>query len=139
MLRTHPGAAAAIGVAITALIGLIIWLIVRHRRLPKNLRSAADDGQPRRRTIEGEITDADTERLYYTYSVRGVEYAAAQEVGSLLEFLPCEPARVVGEVSVRYLQNNAANSIIVCEEWSGLSASQYVLEREEAAKNEPAY
>jgi hypothetical protein len=43
-------------------------------------------------------------------------------VDSLLEYLPCEPSRVVGEVSVKYLRNNAANSIVVCEEWSGLPA-----------------
>jgi len=40
----------------------------------------------------------------------------------------------VGEVSVRYLRNNAANSIIVCEEWSGLPACHHVREIEEANK-----
>lgn len=140
MLRTHPGIAAAAGVAITALVILIVWLVVRRRptaaELEKRRRLMVSRGG---RTIEGEITDADRDRLYYTYTVRGVEYAAAQEVGALVEFLPCEPSRVVGEVSVRYLQNNAANSIVVCEEWSGLAACQHVLEREEAAKNERAH
>ena len=140
ILRTHQGAAVAVGVAITALIGIIVWLVVRRRPTP-------EEREKRRRlmvnragrTIEGEITDADQVRLYYTYTVRGVEYAATQEVEALLEFLPCEPSRVVGEVSVRYLQNNAANSIIVCEAWSGLPACQHVHETEEATKNEPAY
>lgn len=140
MLRAHPGAAAAAGTALAALIGLIVWLVVRHRPTPEEIE------QRRRlmvcregRTIEGEITDADAERLYYTYSVRGVEYAAAQEVAALLVFLPCEACRVVGEVSVRYLRKNPANSIVVCEEWSGLPACHYVPESEESTKNEPAY
>jgi len=121
MLRAHPVAAAAAGVLIAALIGLIVWRIVRHRPTSEELEKRRRLMVSRAgRTIEGEITDADSERLYYTYSVRGVEYSATQDVGALLEFLPCEPSRVVGEVSVRYLRNNAANSIVVCEEWSGL-------------------
>lgn len=140
MLRTHPGAAVAAGVVIAALIGLIVWLIVRRRPTPEELerRRRLMVGRTGR-TIEGEITDADPNRLYYTYSVRGVEYSATQEIGTLLEFLPCEPSRVVGEVSVRYLSNNAANSIIVCEEWSGLPACRHAHETTEATNNEPAY
>ena len=140
MLRTHPLAAVAVGVAVVALIGLIVWLVIRRRPTPEELEKRRRLMVSRvGRTIEGEITDADSDRLYYTYSVRGVEYAATQEIGALLDCLPCEPSRVVGEVSVRYLQNNAANSIIVCEEWSGLPACQHALETEEAAKNEAAY
>jgi hypothetical protein len=137
MLRTHPAAAAAAGVLIAALIGLIVWRLVRHRPTSEELEKRRRLMVSRAgRTIEGEITDADSERLYYTYSVRGVEYSATQDVGALLEFLPCEPCRVVGEVSVRYLRNNAANSIIVCEEWSGLPACRHAQETEEASKNE---
>jgi hypothetical protein len=143
MLRTNPGAAAAVGVAIAALIGLILWLIFRHRPTPEELEKRRRLMVSRTgRTIEGEITDADAERLYYTYSVRGVEYSATQEIGTLLEFLPCEACRVVGEVSVRYLRNNAANSIVVCEEWSGLPVCRHADETHEtveARKNAPAF
>jgi hypothetical protein len=126
MLRIHPGAAAAAGAVIAALIGLIIWLVVRRRPTPEELEKRRRLMVRRAgRTIEGEITDADPYRLYYTYTVRGMEYSAAQDIGALLEFLPCEPCRVVGEVSVRYLRNNAANSIVVCEEWSGLPACHH--------------
>jgi hypothetical protein len=139
MLRTHPGAAIAAGVVIATLIAWIVWLLVRSQ-------PTAEEVEKRRRlmvsregrTIEGEITDADSACLYYTYTVRGVEYAATQDVAALLEFLPCEPSRVVGEISVRYLRENPANSIIVCEDWSGLPACQHARVIEESINNEPA-
>jgi len=139
MLRAHPVPAAIAGALIAALIGLIVWRVVRRRPTSEELEQRRRLMVSRTgRTIEGEITDADSVRLYYTYSVRGVEYAATQDVGALLEFLPCEPSRVGGEVSVRYLRNNAANSIIVCEEWSGLPACRHAQETEETRKNEHA-
>lgn len=131
MIKAHPGAAAAVTVALAALIGLITWLLVRRRPTPEELEKRRRLMVNREgRTIEGEISDADPHRLHYVYSVRGVEYAAAQDVDSLLEYLPCEPCRVVGEVSVKYLRNNAANSIVVCEEWSGLPARHVQAEAE---------
>ena len=140
MLRTHPVAAVALGVAVAALIVLAGWLAVRRRPTPEELEQRRRLMVSREgRTIEGEITDADPDRLYYTYTVRGVEYAATQEIAALLELLPCEPSRVVGVVSVKYLRNNAANSILVCEDWSGLPACQHLHETEESTKNEPAY
>ncbi len=139
MLRTHLAAAVAAGVALAALIAWIIWLVVRRRPTPEEIERRRTLMVYRSgRTIDGEITDADTDRLYYTYSVHGVEYAANQEISALREFLPCEPSRVVGEISVKYLPKNAANSIIVCEEWSGLPACQHVLETGEATKDESA-
>lgn len=126
MLKAYPAAAAAAAVALGALIALIVWLIVRNRPTPEEIE------QRRRmlvnrigRTIEGEIAEADPHRVHYIYKVRGVEYSATQDIDSLLEFLPCEPSRVIGEVSVKYLQSNAANSIVVCEQWSGLPAGHY--------------
>ena len=135
LLKAHPAPAAAVAVALAALTGLIIWLVVRRRPTPEELEKRRRlmvnrDG----RTVEGEISDADPHRLYYIYTVRGVEYAATQDIDSLLEFLPCEPCRVVGEIGVRYLRNNPANSIVVCEEWSGLPPR--LLPASEQAENE---
>lgn len=125
MLRVHPAAAVAVAVVLAALIGLIVWLVVRHKPTPEELEKRRRLMVNREgRTIEGEISDSDPHRLHYVYTVRGVEYAATQDIDSLLEYLPCGPDRVVGEVSVKYLRNNAANSIVVCEEWSGLPARQ---------------
>jgi|GEM_PF-307478 len=137
MIEAHPGAAAVVAVALAALIGVVVWLVVRRRPTPEELEQRRRLMVNREgRTIEGEITDADAHRLYYIYTVRGVEYAAAQDVDSLLAYLPCEPSRVVGEVSVRYLRKNAANSIVVCEEWSGLPAHHMTAMSEAAAAAE---
>lgn len=126
MLKAYPAAAAAAAIALAGLIGLIVWLIVRHRPTPEETekRRRLTVNQTGR-TIEGEIAEADPHRVHFIYKVRGVEYSATQDIDSLLEFLPCEPSRVIGEVSVKYLQANAANSIVVCEEWSGLPARHY--------------
>lgn len=125
MLKAHPVAAAVAGAVVAALIGLVIWLLIRRKPTPEELEQRRRLMVNREgRTIEGEISDADERWLHYVYSVMGVEYCAAQDVSTLRDYLPCEPDRVVGEVSVKYLRNNAANSIVVCEDWSGLPARQ---------------
>ena len=58
--------------------------------------------------------------VLYTYDVRGVEYTASQDCSALLELLPPDPSAVNGVVYVKYDSRNPANSIILCEEWSGL-------------------
>lgn len=83
----------------------------RRRRLAINRK---------RRTIEGFITEATSEIIHYQYALRSVEYFASQDVSSLTQFLPAEPSRLIGPVSVRFDPQNPANSIILCEEWSGL-------------------
>ena len=60
------------------------------------------------------------ETVYYSYSVRGVGYTAAQDVGPVRDLVPCALDRLIGPVSVKYLPANPANSIIICEDWSGL-------------------
>ena len=56
----------------------------------------------------------------YSYEVAGVTYEAAQDVTALpgiaamARFLPGQTA------SVKYDPKRPANSIIACEEWSGL-------------------
>jgi hypothetical protein len=66
------------------------------------------------------ITEANETVLYYSYSVRGVQYTASQEVATLRDRLPAEPERLIGPVSFKYWPKNPANSILLCEEWSGL-------------------
>jgi len=74
----------------------------------------------RGRLADGYITEASESSIFYTYSVRGVEYAASQDVSMLHELIPGETERLIGPVSLKYLGANPANSIIVCEHWSGL-------------------
>jgi hypothetical protein len=66
------------------------------------------------------ITEATESVIYYTYSIRGVQYTASQDVTALREKLPAEPERLIGVASLKYAPKNPANSILICEEWSGL-------------------
>ena len=86
----------------------------RRRRLAVNLHGRMGDGT---------ITDCQVDTLYYNYSIRGVEYATAQDVSTLREFLPEDPALLFGPVTLKYSSKNPANSILLCEEWSGLRRS----------------
>lgn len=58
--------------------------------------------------------------LVYSYAVRGVEYTASQDISSLKTLLPGDAASL-GHVLVKYDPRNPANSIVLAEEWSGLS------------------
>jgi hypothetical protein len=66
------------------------------------------------------ISEATESTLYYFYTVRGVQYTASQDVSTLREYLPTDPLRLIGVSGLKYSSKNPANSILVCEEWSGL-------------------
>jgi len=66
------------------------------------------------------------DHVFYSYDVRGVEYTASQDVSALRELLPSDPSAVNGVVYVKYDPRNPANSMILCEEWSGLRRSPAV-------------
>ena len=68
------------------------------------------------------ITEATEAMLYYSYSVRGVQYEASQDVSTLRDLLPPEPERLIGPASLKYSTRNPGNSMLICEEWSGLRA-----------------
>lgn len=110
-----------LGFAAVLLIGLAAWILFRVRVSP-------EEKEKRRRLMicrigrmtDGMLTDYDGDTLYYSYSVMGVEYAAAQDAGTLAEFLPDDRNSVVGPVTLKYSTRNPANSIIICEGWSGL-------------------
>ena len=68
------------------------------------------------------ITEATEAMLYYSYSVRGVQYEASQDLGGLRHLLPADPERLIGPASLKYATRNPGNSILLCEEWSGLRA-----------------
>jgi len=66
------------------------------------------------------ITEVQENTIFYEYSVRGVLYTASQDVAQLREQTPVELERLIGPVMLKYSPQNPANSIILCEEWSGL-------------------
>ena len=58
--------------------------------------------------------------LVYNYEVRGVEYQAAQDVSFLQQQIDLRRAASGQAASVKYDPQNPTNSIILCEEWSGI-------------------
>ena len=73
------------------------------------------------RTTEGLITEVSEDLIHYQYELRGVAYFASQDVSTLRERLPEDPSRLIGRASVKYDPRNPANSIVLSEDWSGLS------------------
>jgi len=121
----------AIGIAgaLALLTGLALW--IRSRR-----KSAAERERERRLAInqmgritdgilveaEAEIADEQTTSglLFYRYSARGLEYSAAQDISGLVHLTPpgsCLPGR---PIQVKYHPQRPSDSIILCEQWSGL-------------------
>jgi hypothetical protein len=93
----------------------------RLRRLDVNRRG---------RIIAGRIVDlaesqtagAKPALVGYSYEVAGVTYEAAQDVTGLPEFAARAQSLPGQTASVKYDPKRPANSIIACEEWSGLGA-----------------
>jgi len=110
------GVFAAVSVA-----GLLLWRFFRHQPSP-------DEIERRRRDMlhltgkigDGEILDVDGVVILYTYSVGGVEYTVGQDACAIASLLPLDRMRMVGPASVRFDPKNPPNSIVLCEEWSGL-------------------
>lgn len=67
------------------------------------------------------ITEVTPETIFYSYEIRGVQYTASQDIRGLAETLPAPPR--IGESRLKFLPRNPANSILVCEEWSGLTSA----------------
>jgi hypothetical protein len=95
-------------------------------------RPSASELERRRRALlsaSGKMGDANLIELregimYYSYSVRGVEYHATQDVTDIAQILPADAWTSIGPISVKYDARNPANSIVLCEQWSGLRLTQ---------------
>lgn len=105
-----------------AALAASLVLFVRLRRISpeERERRRRHAVSRQRRSVEGLLTEASEEIIHYQYGLRGVAYFASQDVSALRSRLPAEPSRLIGPVTVRYEPKNPANSIVVCEEWSGL-------------------
>lgn len=58
--------------------------------------------------------------LFYSYELHGVGYATSQDTSEFKALLPAETSHLIGPVNIKYSPRNPANSIVICEEWSGL-------------------
>jgi len=117
-----PGAQIAVlGGLAAALAALAAFILLRVHLTPERREKRRRLNIHRQgRLGDAMITEATDSTIYYSYSVRGVQYTASQDVTALREFLPTEPDRLVGVSGLKYATNNPANSILLCEEWSGL-------------------
>jgi hypothetical protein len=112
----------ALGGLAIVLIALAAWIAFRvvHNNPEKRERRRRLHVNQHGRLGDALITAATDSLLYYSYTVHGVEYSASQDIAVLRDRLPAEPGRLVGLANLKYSPKNPANSILLCEEWSGL-------------------
>lgn len=127
-----PGTLAWSSTAVeTGLVALatavVVLLLVIGVRRWKASRVTPTERERRRRAMlvaRGKMGDAvlvelHDDLVFYTYSVRGVEYTASQDVSTLQDQFPHDLSALLA-VGVKYLPQNPANSIVLAEDWSGL-------------------
>ena len=116
---------AAIYVAVGAAVVLVAAIVFRAWLL----RRPTDEELERRRRLginqsgkmaDGMILDVLETTIEYSYDVRGVEYIATQDISALQDRIPGPRLSVAGPAGIKYAPRNPANSIVVCEDWSGL-------------------
>ena len=87
----------------------------RRRRLRVNRHGRTTSG-----VVMDIAEDTASRLIHYTYRIGAVEYNAAQDVTTLEELVGNDPSRIVGPAQVKYQRSNPYNSIVVCEDWTGL-------------------
>src|SRR6202451_1768975 len=93
-VATLCGFSAALLAASAAILFRILWTPKtreRKRRLELHRGGRLDDAM---------ITEASADALYYSYCIRGVQYASSQDIAAFRERLPAEPERLIGIASL---------------------------------------
>jgi len=133
-MNVSPWMAMGVAGGLALLIGVVLW--VRSRR-----KSAAERERERRLAVNatGRITDgilvepdqpeendpAGRDGLvFYRYKAKGVEYSAAQDISTLVHLTPPKGCSPGAPVQVKYNPQRPSDSIILCEQWSGLPAKE---------------
>lgn len=117
-----PVWATAVLVSVIALAGAFIaWHYLRRRPTAEEIERLRRLAVHREGKLgDGEILDVEGFSIVYSYSVAGVVYTTSQDATNLEAKLPPDRMSIVGPVSVKFNPRNPANSIVLCEEWSGL-------------------
>ena len=111
----------ALGFLAAALVGACAWVVLDQHVTPEKMERVRRRSLSRRgRLADGTITEAGQETIYYSYSIHGVAYTASQDISNLYKYMAANPERLIGPVSLKYSPNNPADSIVICEQWSGL-------------------
>jgi len=106
--------------ATLAVLGLVILFRIRRKPKDKEMRRRLSVNL-HGRLGDATITEVQDNTIFYSYSVGGVTYTASQDISQLRAQIP-NVEKLIGPASLKYAPRNPANSIIVCEEWSGLRA-----------------
>ena len=116
-------------------LGIFLLAIAVGWHLRRKRKSAAERERERRLAVNaiGRLTEGllmesdsptsnspDSHLLFYRYRAAGVEYSAAQDITSLRHLVPAECCVPGRPATVKYDPHTPANSILVCELWSGL-------------------
>src|SRR6184192_4232955 len=127
----HAGASGLFSggaVAISLLGVAAVLLMVLGGYVFLSARQTAAQREQRRRLMvnrtgrmgDATISDVREDVLYYSYVVRGVAYTTSQDISDLKQLLPADSSVLIGPAGMKYAPGNPANSIVICEEWSGL-------------------
>ena len=122
MLQTGPGLELfLLALLAILLVGAGTWLFLNSRQTPaQRERRRRLDVNRIGRMGDATIVDVRGWVLYYSYEVRGVGYTTSQDTTDIKDLLPAETSVLVGPVGLKYAPGNPANSIVICERWSGL-------------------
>lgn len=114
--------AVVIGAVSLPLIAAGVFVALRVRRKPKDKEKLRRlEVNTNGRLGDATITDVSDDTIFYEYFVAGLTYTASQDISQLREMIPAESHRLIGRpASLKYSLQNPANSILLCEEWSGL-------------------
>jgi hypothetical protein len=117
------GAVELLILAFVALLLIVVgvWLYLNSRQTPaQRERRRRLDISRTGRMGDATIIDVRDCVLFYSYEVRGVAYTTSQDATDFRDLLPADTSVLIGPSGLKYSSGNPANSIVICEEWSGL-------------------
>lgn len=109
---------------VTVALAIFAWVLWRSRLTPHQ-RALRREFRRRQaisregRIVEAMVTDIEDDAVYYSYQLQGVAYNTSQDVSVFHDTLPAAREQLVGPAACKYIVNNPANSIVICEGWSG--------------------
>lgn len=113
----------AVGVVCGAVLtaaGSLVPALLRRRRDPNEKeRRRRELVSTRGRVIEGFALGGSETLVVYTYHWRGVRYEASQDISDYAE-ADSPPEAFSGPVTVKFLRDSPANSILIADNWSGI-------------------
>lgn len=116
---------ALIASVVVLAVAAMLWFRLRRRPTAEELERMRRLAIHRTGKMgDGEIVDVDGPSILYSYTVAGVLYTTSQDAASIEERLPSDRMSMLGPVLVKFDPRNPANSIVLCEEWSGLRHRQ---------------